>query len=302
MIAKNRSRLTNNLDEAKDDLTEWGYCLLADVITPGQCRRLKERLIEQAAIECEKGVAYLADGQGAPRRIGAPPDRGESAWQAVTTMLNKGRAFVDLAMNPRLHEIAGHLFQGNPFDLHTMRGLIQRSGASAGALHVDQVQLPFTTPMPMMVNAMITLSDFTVENGCTRAIPGSHRMQPPHLGGTFDSAQEVALEAPPGSAIVWESRTCHRSGATRTAEPRYSIATVFNLSFIRQQDVYSASMHDDVYSGLSDGEREMVGFRGATGFNCIHPRFPGDRSNPVGATTVSSPYIPELRRATSPST
>jgi len=66
------------------------------------------------------------------------------------------------------------------------------------------------------------------------------------------------------------------------------------MPFLRPQDDYAASMHDDVYRSLSDSEIAIFGFKSAA-VGRIDPRFTGDRSN----VEVKYPYIPELRAAAS---
>src|SRR5215510_4134166 len=103
--------LTLDLEQAKRDLMEWGYCLLSNVITPDECDRLYHRLTEQAELEGEMGVAYMADGHSPLRRVGSFAPHTKPAWQAVIGLLNKGREFIDLAMNPKLHALSAHAFQ-----------------------------------------------------------------------------------------------------------------------------------------------------------------------------------------------
>lgn len=66
------------------------------------------------------------------------------------------------------------------------------------------------------------------------------------------------------------------------------------MHFIRAQDDYVASLHDDVYASLSDEERAMLGFEIVSEHTGrVFPRFPGDRR---ANTNARYPYIPELRR------
>ncbi len=288
--------LTRSLDQAKSDLREWGYCLLADVIDKSEQDRLADRLLEQAELECEHGVGYIADGHSPNRRIGSGGPNGEKpVWQQVVGLLNKGQAFVDFSMNPSLHALSAHAFQDMPFDLAAVRGLIQRKGATDGPIHIDQILVPFETPMPVVCNLTVTLSEYTLEKGATRVVPGSHKLRPPHMGGDPSALPEVALEAPPGAAIVWEGRTWHRAAACNSVEDRLAIVMVTGQLFARQMDVYSASLHDHVYYAMTPEQREFAGFK-SFGFNCILPRFPGDRSNPIAGTSELQTYIPELRR------
>lgn len=180
-------------------------------------------------------------------------------------------------MNPKLHALSAHTFQNFPFDLSSVRGLIQRRGATDGPLHIDQILVPFPTPVPILCNLTVTLTACTRANGATRVVPGSHRLTPPHPGREGNAMPEVALEASPGTAIAWEGGTRHRAAADNSDAERIGVVVVTNLQGVRQQDVYAASLHDRVHESLTREEPNCVGFT-STGFHCVGPRFPGDGS------------------------
>jgi Phytanoyl-CoA dioxygenase (PhyH) len=288
-------RLTRSLDQARSDLVEWGYCLLADVIPEDLRKRLLDRLMEQAILEGEKGVAYMAEGHSPMRRIGAFTSDAKPVWQQVVGLLNKGRPFIDLMMNTNLHALSAAAFQSYPFDLSSMRALIQRNGAKDGPMHIDQILVPFLTPVPVLCNLTVTLTEYTLANGATRVVPGSHRLRPPHMGGDANAMPEAALVAPPGTAIVWEGRAWHRAAASTSDAERVGVVVVTNMIWARQQDVYAAGLHDEVYESMTVEERNFAGFM-ASGFNTIYPRFPGDRSNPIAGTSEPQTYVGELHR------
>lgn len=98
--------------------------------------------------------------------------------------------------------------------------------------HVDQ--LP---------NVMVTFDDASTENGCFRVIRGSHRQgclpgtaDGSQLGGfytdpsVFDEADQVAMEAPAGSAIFFDPHTIHGSLPNRSDEPRRAIVITYQPS------------------------------------------------------------------------
>jgi hypothetical protein len=297
----NLPTLTRDMDRLKSDLTEWGYCLLADAVTEDERKRLLDRLDEQAELEREQGVAFLGGGgRGGTTWIGYPKEgQPIPAWQGVRTLPNKGRAFVELAMNRQIRELTSHAFNNAAYYLGGMNGLILRNGAIAQAIHVDQLMVPFPTPAPVMNNAMVCLTEFTPANGATRVVPGSHRGPPPKValneqtmdGYNPDPIESIPAEVPAGAAIVFESRIWHGGAASTSDVVRYSVSVGYVQAFMRQQDCYSSSLHDDVYESLSNEERELIGFKTA-GFGRLDPRYPGDRSN----TDINNPYIPELRR------
>jgi ectoine hydroxylase-related dioxygenase (phytanoyl-CoA dioxygenase family) len=292
-------RPTDDLERAKHDVDEFGYGILTNLIPASEVDRLRGRLDEQARLEREQGVAWLGNGgRGGNTWIGRPKEDDFAPWQAIRTLLNKGRPFVDLAMNPRILGIMRHIFREKEFYLLSTNGLILKKGAVPMVVHTDQQQVNHQSPFPFVANILVTLSDFTAEMGATRVVPRSHKGPLPPV--EFDPETRdgrnpipidmVTAECPPGSALILEGRTWHSSGWHSSDITRYAISTYYGLPWFRQQDCYQSSLHDDVYDALTDAERTMFGFK--TGpFGRMDPRYPGDRIN----VDVKSPYIPELR-------
>jgi hypothetical protein len=103
-------------------------------------------------------------------------------------------------------------------------------------LHTDQDQT--TTPSPFLhyaqvANATWALTDYTVENGATCFVPGSHKLC---RASTREEATELSLfrpvETPAGSMIIWHGNTWH--GALRRTAPgvRVSIVQYFGRWYL----------------------------------------------------------------------
>jgi phytanoyl-CoA hydroxylase len=82
----------------------------------------------------------------------------------------------------------------------------------------------------------VAIDDATLENGCIRVIPGSHKLglinhydKAGVFTGTvqdhsaFDERTEVTLPAKAGSVIFWHSLTLHASHPNRTETPRRAL-------------------------------------------------------------------------------
>ncbi|HVY85875.1 MAG TPA: phytanoyl-CoA dioxygenase family protein [Caulobacterales bacterium] len=292
-------KATPDRDQVKKDVDEFGYGILTDLLSADEIARLRDRLEEQARLERAEGVAWLGNGgRGGNTWIGSEKNGEPAPWQAVRTLPNKGRPFIDLIMNPVILDFMSHIFRGREFYLMSSNGLIIRKGAMPMVVHTDQLFVPNQTPFPYVANIMVTLSDFTADMGATRVAPRSHLREAPKMEIDYDHMdaknpdpiETVAAECPAGSAIVFEGRLWHTSGASTSDKVRYSISTYYGLPFLRQQDLIPASLHDAVYASLSEEEKAMLGFK-TNGFGRLDPRFPGDRTN----TDVLNPYIPELR-------
>ena len=119
--------------------------------------------------------------------------------------------------------------------------MINYPGNARGTLHSDW---PFNqhnaghmpAPYPDMVAHFTTLwmlSPFSVENGGTIIVPGSHRMEtnPSAESCSHDENMpyptEIQATGDAGSVLVMDSRMWHAAGANRTDETRVAMAIRF---------------------------------------------------------------------------
>lgn len=299
---------TADIDEGKRNLDRFGYTIHENLLDDDEVAALRDRLLEQAHLEREEGVATYrlsshSNGAIGERNLGRPPEGTDISWQASLALVNKGRAFIDLVMHPVVADYGRHILSGTPYYLAQSTGLLVRRGSGGQVMHIDHQPVPFGIPVPIYFHAMVALSDFEADMGATQVVPGSHLAgRPPGIAFDAVSGKAVSTEDVPtvaaickaGSAIIFESRLWHFQGTAFSDKIRLSILNGYCMHFIRAQDDYVASLHDDVYESLSEKERAMLGFEVVSEYTGrVFPRFPGDRR---ANTNARYPYIPELRR------
>ena len=290
--------LTSDAQQGMRDMDEYGLCVHRDFITPDEVKRLKDRLVEQAEQECEHGVALLSgSSRSSGTWYGHPEPGHEPGWQGIPALYNKGHEFMELLSHPLYAQYAKHVFRGNSFHLSAMTGLIVRRGAEPMVVHVDQQFMPYTE-VPTYLNAMLCLTEFEEVMGATRVVPRSHLGPYPKQAfeakrGAYnpEPIDTVAVEAPAGSVIFFESRTWHQSGTSHSDKTRYSLTTLWQQSWVKPMDYIVENLHDEVYRSLSQQQLEMLGFK-AEPSGRIEARYAGSRQN----TNRKTPYVPELRR------
>jgi ectoine hydroxylase-related dioxygenase (phytanoyl-CoA dioxygenase family) len=236
--------LTTDLEEAKGHLDEFGIARIADALDGGQLDALRTRLTEQAAGERAAGVAFF-DAGGANQRL----------WN----LPSKGEVFCDLLRTPVVRTLARHILGGD-YCLSSHTANIAGPGGEPMVLHTDQGYAPRSVDMALTMNVMWMLVDFTEENGGTRLVPGSHltRAEPPR----DEPVATVAGVGPAGTALVFDGRIWHGTGANITADQyRYGVLTYFCRPWIRPQENYTLSTHPDVLAGLDDEVKALLGFR-----------------------------------------
>ena len=103
-----------------------------------------------------------------------------------------------------------------------------------GGLHVDSPITYVAEPLPdttLSIQAVWMLTDFTIENGASRVVPGTHRSRRKPDRSHRDD--EVALIGPAGSVAVWLSQTWHRHGPNASGSPRPGVICQYGRSWVK---------------------------------------------------------------------
>ena len=219
--------LTTDVDQGKADLAEHGYCLLEGALAPERVAEVRGRLEELAAQEISEGTDYVYE---------------DGCNQRIWTLLNKGDCFVDLALDPLIAPLMVELL-GYGYLLSNIDANIAGPGGKPMFLHADQSFVPPPWPAyPLVANAMWMLDDFTAENGATRVVPGSHRRGHGPVP-TIDDSESVPVCGPAGTAMVFEGRLWHQTGANVTAgQRRHGILAYYCRPFMRTQESWFLSI------------------------------------------------------------
>jgi len=167
--------------------------------------------------------------------------------------------FIDLATNPRVLDLVQKLIR-NKFILNQQNGIINPPDETynQGLWHRDLPYQHFVSSKPLAINALYCVDDFTIENGATFVLPGSHaREEYPSDSFVESKAKQIASAA--GSFIVIHCMLFHRGGANRTSSRRRAVNHVYTTAFIKQQiDIPSALAGRTVRSAAI---ADLLGFR-----------------------------------------
>jgi ectoine hydroxylase-related dioxygenase (phytanoyl-CoA dioxygenase family) len=252
---------TKDLGALRLDLARWGYCVIEDALSSEQCAAMRTRLVDQASGEREAGIAYIVPNM-----------------QMVWTLVNKGDVFVGaLEHDPAvvqggpvieqlLDEALGRAWYGYSFV-----ATIAFPGCHPQALHQDQAAMhPFQTlEAPALVNTMYILQAVDDTNGGTLVIPGSHRVVA--AAGTARPVEAtlppaINLEAPAGSAVVFDGRLLHGTGVNRSDEWRYVVTQAAVRPWYRPQENWMLALRPEVVAAASPKLRQRLGLTAAPGY------------------------------------
>jgi hypothetical protein len=263
---------TRDIDQARRDMAEHGYVLIADALNPRQVEAMRDRLVEQA----------LAEGplRGEQRSLDDKQLRYD-----VGGLLNKGKIFLEL-LDPTslLHQLVGdtlrpslepisaalwNLEQG--FLLSSVDGVVKRlEVATSGdktrqahlnpVFHVDAAMVPGWLDYPVAVNSFYFLTEYTRDNGGTLVVPGSHLRRALPDRTTYSNDGAIAIEAPAGTALVVDGRLWHAAGINVNGELRIHIDCYYSAPWIRQRWLMPMNLRQDVVDLMTDAQLRLCGF------------------------------------------
>ncbi len=182
----------------------------------------------------------------------------------VYALFAKTRAFDEAAINPLLlgvlDRVLGH------YQLSAPTGIQIGTGENAQVLHYDASVYPLPRDFrDVVLNTMWALDDFTVENGATRIVPGSHRWvdRTPERRDTV-----VDAVMPAGSVIFYGGKVFHGGGANTTSTPRLGVILEYVAAWLRPQETHLLAVPRAVAADLPERLQELLGYN-------IYPPFLG---------------------------
>ena len=185
--------------------------------------------------------------------------------QRIYALFAKTRAFDGLATDPLLLGVLDQVL--GPCQLSAPVGICIGPGEKAQVLHRDDAIYPVPEPHPpLVVNTMWPLDGFTLENGATRFIPGSHRWEPGRRPGPHDPVETAVMS--PGSALFYLGSLWHGGGANQTGKPRFGVILEYAAGWLRPQENHCLAVPREVVRDLPERLQELLGYN-------IYPPFVG---------------------------
>ncbi|MFY0654503.1 MAG: phytanoyl-CoA dioxygenase family protein [Cyclobacteriaceae bacterium] len=206
----------------KSFLDENGYLNLGKVLDQNQVAmiaRKVEQLLE------EEGDAAGSELMDSPR-IKHPKEKGADR---LADLVNKGSEFDLFYTTPKVLAAVSHVLRQN-MKLSSLNYRAAVPGDGLQKLHVDW-EHRIESGQYKVCNSIWLLDDFTKENGSTRLVPGTNHSTQLPQEALEDPMQphpdEILIEAPAGSVIIFNSHAWHGGTKNKTEKPRRAIHSYF---------------------------------------------------------------------------
>jgi len=122
----------------------------------------------------------------------------------------------------------------------------------------------YSGDIPLMVNLLVMLDNFTVENGATLLLPYSHlyKQEP---SSRFFKENSIHAVGSAGDIVIWNSNVFHASGINTTDEVRRGLPITFTLPQYKQLLDYPKAL------GLAKVKKVSLKVKHLLGYNSASP-------------------------------
>jgi hypothetical protein len=156
-----------------------------------------------------------------------------------------------------------HYFNGS-FILNSYGGTMNFPESTPGAASVYLKNIHrdiriYTSHLRLMINVLVMIDDFTLDNGATWVLPGSHSCEArPSDNLFFQFGQRLTGTA--GSIVCFDSNLWHAAGVNYTSEVRRGLTLTFTLPFYKQQMDYPRFLSQEYADKLTEEQRQLLGY------------------------------------------
>ena len=195
----------------------------------------------------------------------------------LSGILGISRTSADLIAHPRVMEVADAILGPNcvNYRIGSCTAIEIHPGENDQILHRDDSFYPIRIPnVEFQISAMWALDDFTLENGATRVVPGSHRhLEMPDVSES-DVVQAVMSK---GSVLFYLGSTVHGGGANNSEFPRSGLINTYSLGWLRQEENHYLTIPREIADSYPEHVRRLMGYQAHGRYLGVYPGDPDGR-------------------------
>lgn len=247
-----------------------GAVIIDNAVSEATC----DAIVKEMRPYIDKGATGRTNFGGmVTKRVGAVAARSKASWDVLAHPLLMDVCGGALGQQ-LLHDSPSKLdpeYSENPWQLHLTQIIEIGAGEPAQHLHRDRhafVADEFfdVARMEPEISAIWALTDFTLESGPTRVVPGSHRWPADKANYQAKHNQEVLSEQvanavmSKGSVVIYTGSVLHSGGNNRSGLARTGLNVDYNLAWLRQEENQYLACPPNIAKHLSKNMQRLIGY------------------------------------------
>jgi ectoine hydroxylase-related dioxygenase (phytanoyl-CoA dioxygenase family) len=222
--------LASDLDRSLEELAIVGYTVIENVVPADELAVLRtklDRVYQTQRAETTASGFELTDIQE-ENQVRAP--------------LCYDDHFLELARHPTVIEAIRRVL-GNYFLIHLQIGIINMPSTEnrQSVWHRDLLYQDFVISKPLAVSVMLCIDDFRVDNGGTKVVPHTHKIER-MPSKEFIESHAVPIEAKAGSVFLMDSMAIHMAGFNSSPGIRRGLNTIYASGLLKQQISFQSQL------------------------------------------------------------
>lgn len=229
--------------ERAEAIVRDGYTVLENVI--------ESSLIDELVETIDRLMVDLAIPYGTNAFLGENTRR-------IFNLLARDAAFAKVPLHEAVLPIVQRVLDDQCL-LSSLTAIEMHPGQRAQPLHADDGSISLPRPRPPIVCVAIwALTDFTLENGATRVVPGSHRYD--RRPGKGETADTVTTVMPRGSVLLYDGAMWHGGGDNNSDSRRLGIVVNHCAGFLRQEENQLLGVPREMVARFPRRLQQMLGY------------------------------------------
>jgi len=235
------------IDKKIHELATNGFAKFSNVLSKEFCEKLNESL-EKSYIHCREfqvknEVDQITD--GTLHHLLATDD------DIYLEVLNKIFA-------TEIARLFDSFFEGN-FIINTYGAVKNLKSKPSYVANIHRDIRFFSNGFPLMLQQIILLDDFTLENGATYLLSGSHlNSEKPNSEMFYANAKRAIGKR--GDVFIFDSNLWHAAGINQTDMERRALTINFTKPFMKQQLDYCRAIGSEKVFSMPDNLKQILGY------------------------------------------
>lgn len=234
----------NNAGDLNSVLEEDGALIIDNVMGSGQLEELKSEIMPYVKATAKGKDAFTGS---KTTRTGALAARSEVCR--------------NLIMNQRITRLCDAFLLpfADHYQLHLTQLIRIMDGEQRQQLHRDRLAWGgFLRPdIEPQLNTIWAVTDFTVDNGATCVVPGSHRWE---LARQAKEEEIAFAEMQQGSVLIYSGSVIHGGGANFSGHDRMGLNITYCLGWLRQEENQYLSCPPEIARAFTPELQAMLGY------------------------------------------